>query len=62
MHLGRRFGIKLGGVLVQKRRVSGRQGGGRKQAEKNENVEVDQVCWVSVVDGQKATLDMPPGS
>ena len=30
VHLGRRFGTKLGGVLVQKRRVSGRQGGGRK--------------------------------
>ena len=47
---GRLFGTKLGGVLLQKSRVSGKQGGGRKQAEKNENVEVDQVCWVSVLD------------
>ena len=59
MHLGRRFGTKLGGVLVQKRRVSGRQGGGRKQAEKNknvENVEVDEVCWVSVVDASESNV------
>ena len=56
VHLGRRFGTKLGGVLVQKRRVSGRQGGGRKQAEKNENVEVDQVCWVSVVDASESNV------
>ena len=56
VHLGRRFGTKLGGFLVQKRRVSGRQGGGRKQAEKNENVEVDQVCWVSVVDASESNV------
>ena len=28
VHFGRRFGTKLGGVLVQKSCVSGRQGGG----------------------------------
>ena len=47
VHFGRRFGTQLGGVLVQKSCMSGRQGGGRKQAEKNEHVEVDQVWWVS---------------
>ena len=53
MHLGRRFGTKLGtklgDVLVQKRRVSGRQGGGRKQPEKNENVEMDRVWVVEMI-------------
>ena len=53
---GRLFGTKLGGVLLQKRRVAGRQGGGRKQAEKNENVEVDQVCWVSVLDASESNV------
>ena len=46
---GRRFGTKLGGVLMQKRRVSGRQGGCRKQPEKNEHVEVDRVWVVEMI-------------
>ena len=42
--------------FAEKSCVSGRQGGGRKQAEKNEHVEVDHVCWVSVLDASESNV------